>query len=56
MEASPEQLVEKMIEAYEELSELYPNEIALQVIGISVTEKPIQDTAKKDYLTLEAIR
>ncbi len=47
VEASPEQLVEEMIEAYEELSELYPNEIALQVIGISVTEKSIQRTAKK---------
>lgn len=47
VESSSEQLVAKMIEAYEELSVLYPNEIALQVIGISVTEKAIRETTKK---------
>lgn len=46
VESSSEQLVNKMIEAYEELSVLHPNEVALQVIGISVTEKAIQEAAK----------
>ncbi len=51
VEAKPYQLVAKMIEAYEELSELHPNEIAVQVIGVSVTEKPIQDIAKKRIIS-----
>lgn len=46
VESSSEQLVIKMIEAYEEMSVLHPNEIALQVIGISVTDKAIQEAAK----------
>ncbi|MFC4618921.1 TetR/AcrR family transcriptional regulator [Camelliibacillus cellulosilyticus] len=47
VKSSPEQLVIKMIEAYEELSVLHPNEIALQVIGISVQEEAIQKAAKR---------
>lgn len=47
VESSSELLVANMIEAYEELSVLYPNEIALQVIGISVTDKAIRETTKK---------
>ncbi|MEN1968446.1 TetR/AcrR family transcriptional regulator [Lentibacillus sp. N15] len=47
VESNSEQLVVNMIEAYEELSVSYPNEISLQVIGISVTEKSIQETTKK---------
>ncbi|MCI1591225.1 hypothetical protein [Heyndrickxia oleronia] len=46
VESSSEQLVIKMIEAYEEMSVLHPNEISLQVIGISVTDKAIQEAAK----------
>ncbi|GGH73117.1 AcrR family transcriptional regulator [Pullulanibacillus pueri] len=42
VEASPDQLVASMIAAYEALSESHPNEMALQVIGLSVTEAPIQ--------------
>lgn len=47
VESSPEQLVTKMIEAYEELSVSHPNEIALQVVGFSVTEESIKSSAKK---------
>lgn len=47
VESSREQLVSEMIEAYEELSVSNPNEMALQVIGISVTEEAIQHAVKK---------
>ncbi|MDX8045338.1 TetR/AcrR family transcriptional regulator [Gracilibacillus sp. S3-1-1] len=53
VEASPEQLVEKMIEAYEKLSELHPNEIALQVIGISVTEEAIRNVTQKGLSSIQ---
>ncbi|WIY59484.1 TetR/AcrR family transcriptional regulator [Bacillus arachidis] len=46
VESSPEQIVTKMVEAYEELSVSYPNEIALQVIGLSVTEDAIRNCTK----------
>ncbi|MFD1337091.1 TetR/AcrR family transcriptional regulator [Oceanobacillus iheyensis] len=51
--SSPEQLVDKMIEAYEELSELHPNEMALQVIGISVTEEAIRNATKKGLSNIQ---
>lgn len=54
VEASPEQLVTKMIEAYEELSVSNPNEIALQVIGISVQEEAIQNTVKKGMSSIRS--
>ncbi|TCP24126.1 TetR family transcriptional regulator [Scopulibacillus darangshiensis] len=54
VESSPEQLVAKMIEAYEELSVLYPNEIALQVTGISVTEKAIRNAMKKGLSSIRS--
>lgn len=47
VESSSEQLVAEMIAAYEELSVLHPNEVALQVIGISVTEETIRNATKK---------
>ncbi|GED18121.1 TetR/AcrR family transcriptional regulator [Aneurinibacillus migulanus] len=47
VESSSEQLVTKMIEAYEELSILHANEIALQVIGLSVTEESIKNSTRK---------
>ncbi|ASB87061.1 TetR/AcrR family transcriptional regulator [Bacillus sonorensis] len=46
VEARPEQIVAKMIEAYEELSVSHPHEIALQVIGLSVTEESIRNCTK----------
>ncbi|MBD1379610.1 TetR/AcrR family transcriptional regulator [Metabacillus arenae] len=46
VESSSDQIVTKMIEAYEELSVSHPNEIALQVIGLSVTEEAIRDCTK----------
>jgi AcrR family transcriptional regulator len=46
VESSPEQTVTKMVEAYEELSVSHPNEIALQVIGLSVTEEAIRNCTK----------
>jgi AcrR family transcriptional regulator len=49
VEASPEQLGDKMVEAYEELMESHPNEIALQVIGISVTEEAVRKVTKEGY-------
>lgn len=47
IEASPEELGMKMVQAYEELSVSHPNEIALQVVGISLTEEPIQNCTKE---------
>ncbi|QKG84413.1 TetR/AcrR family transcriptional regulator [Kroppenstedtia pulmonis] len=47
VDADPDELVTKMIEAYEELSVLHPNEIALQIIGISVTEESIRNCTRK---------
>ncbi|WP_200416608.1 TetR/AcrR family transcriptional regulator [Virgibacillus salexigens] len=47
VEANQDNLVAKMIEAYEELSESNPNEIALQVIGLSVMEESIQKSMRK---------
>ncbi len=54
VDAAPEQLVEEMIAAYEELSELYPNEIALQVIGISVTENAVRNAAQKGLSSIQS--
>ncbi|MES1054373.1 TetR/AcrR family transcriptional regulator [Bacillus thuringiensis] len=47
VESNPEHIVIKMVEAYEKLSISYPNEIALQVIGLSVTEDTIRNCTKK---------
>lgn len=47
VESSPEQLGNDMVKAYEELSVQYPNEIALQVIGIGITEEAIRAAAKE---------
>ncbi|AET57253.1 TetR/AcrR family transcriptional regulator [Paenibacillus terrae] len=46
VESSPEQLGSDLVKAYEELSVLYPNEIALQVIGIGIIEEAIRAAAK----------
>ncbi|WP_307892721.1 TetR/AcrR family transcriptional regulator [Bacillus swezeyi] len=46
VEAGSEQIVAKMVEAYEELSVSNPNEIALQVIALSVTEESIKNCTK----------
>ncbi len=54
VEASTEQLVEKMIDAYDKLSELHPNEIALQVIGISVTESAIRNATQKGLSSIRS--
>ncbi|UOQ83514.1 TetR/AcrR family transcriptional regulator [Gracilibacillus salinarum] len=54
VDAAPEQLVEEMIAAYEELSALYPNEIALQVIGISVTENAVRSATKKGLSSIQS--
>lgn len=47
IEAIPEELGMKMVQAYDELSVSHPNEIALQVVGISLTEEPIQNCTKE---------
>lgn len=47
VKSSPEQLGNDMVKAYEELSVQYPNEIALQVIGIGITEEAIRAAAKE---------
>ncbi|WP_084821869.1 TetR/AcrR family transcriptional regulator [Bacillus sp. SA1-12] len=52
VDAEPELLVRKMIEAYEELSLSHPNEIALQVIGLSISEKTIRESAKLGLSTI----
>ncbi|MCM3714573.1 TetR/AcrR family transcriptional regulator [Alkalihalobacillus oceani] len=54
VDADQEQLVAKMIAAYEELSELYPNEVALQVIGISVTENAVRNAAQKGLSSIRS--
>ncbi|PEZ09255.1 TetR family transcriptional regulator [Bacillus sp. AFS018417] len=46
VESTPEQIVIAMVEAYEKLSISHPNEIALQVIGLSVTEDAIRSCTK----------
>lgn len=56
VESSSEQIVANMIKAYEELSVSHPNEIALQVIGLSVTEESIRNCSKRAYHVLETIR
>ncbi|UOQ84713.1 hypothetical protein [Gracilibacillus salinarum] len=52
VDTAPEQLVEEMVTAYEELSALYPNEIALQVIGISVTQSAVRNATQKGLLSI----
>lgn len=47
VKASPEELGMKMVQAYEELSNSHPNEISLQVVGISVKEEPIQKCTRE---------
>lgn len=47
VDSPPERLDADMVKAYEELSALHPNEVALQVIGISVTEEAIRNAAKE---------
>lgn len=54
VDADQEQLVAEMIAAYEELSKLYPNEIALQVIGISVTEDAVRNAAQKGLSSIRS--
>lgn len=47
VESRPDQLVNKMIEAYEELAVSHPNEMSLQVIGLSVPEETIKNSTKQ---------
>ncbi|GAB2541604.1 TetR/AcrR family transcriptional regulator [Gracilibacillus alcaliphilus] len=42
-----EQTGVQMVQAYEELTVSHPNEIALQVIGISVTDEAVRNCTKK---------
>lgn len=52
IEAGPEDLVNHMIKVYEELTESRPNEIALQVIGLSVTEDAIRSSTQKGLASI----
>ncbi|GGE32892.1 TetR family transcriptional regulator [Pullulanibacillus camelliae] len=52
-EGSP-QLVAKMIETYEQLSISHPNEIKLQVIGLSVPEQAIRQSSKQGLLQIRS--
>lgn len=45
--ADPDHLVEAMVDAYEELSDLRPNEVALQVIGLSIPENAIREATRR---------
>ncbi|GAA3411641.1 TetR/AcrR family transcriptional regulator [Paenibacillus hodogayensis] len=54
VESSPEQLDNDMTKAYEELSVQYPNEIALQVIGIGITEETIRTATKEGLSRIRA--
>ncbi len=54
VDAGPNQLVTEMAEAYEALSVSYPNEMAIQVVGISVKEKAIQDAVKEGLSRLRS--
>lgn len=47
VQASPDELGIKMVQTYEALSQSHPNEISLQVIGISVTEEAVRNCTKK---------
>ncbi len=47
VQAGPSQLVDAMIDAYERLSDVYPNEVALQVVGLAVPEEPIKAAARQ---------
>lgn len=47
VESSPDQVITKMGEVYAELSVSNPNEIALQVIGLSVTEESIKKSTQE---------
>ncbi|GIQ71508.1 TetR/AcrR family transcriptional regulator [Xylanibacillus composti] len=54
VESDPDQLVVNMVQAYEELSVLHPNEIALQVIGFAVTEEAIRNCTKEGLSRLRS--
>lgn len=45
--ADPDHLVDSMIDAYEKLSNSRPNEVALQVIGLSVPEASIKEATRQ---------
>lgn len=47
VESSTDKLVNEMVLAYIELSESHPNEIALQLIGISVSEESIRSATRQ---------
>lgn len=52
VEAEPEDLVKDLVKAYENLSASHPYEIALQVIGFSVTEESIRNSTRKGLLRI----
>lgn len=52
IESGPEDLVNQMIKVYEELTESNPNEIALQVIGLSVTEDAIRNSTRSGLASI----
>jgi len=52
VDAKPEELVEKMVEAYEQLSISHPHEISLQVVSFSIVEESIREITKNSLLKL----
>ncbi|WP_413380692.1 TetR/AcrR family transcriptional regulator [Alkalihalobacillus sp. 1P02AB] len=52
VQANSEELGIKIVEAYEELMVSHPNEVALQVIGISITEEAIQNVTKSGLVQM----
>lgn len=53
-EAEPDQLVDKMVEAYEELFVSNPNEIALQVLSMTIKEESIRECTKQGLSRIKA--
>ncbi|MCM3713453.1 TetR/AcrR family transcriptional regulator [Alkalihalobacillus oceani] len=55
VEAAHEEVGKEMVKAYEELMVSNPNEVALQVIAISITEEAIQKVVKSGLVRMRNI-
>lgn len=54
IESTKENIVEDMIDVYENISTTYPNEVSIQVVALSVTEENIQQTVRTGLLNIRS--
>ncbi|MBD0383170.1 TetR/AcrR family transcriptional regulator [Paenibacillus sedimenti] len=52
VDSTSEGLIPDLIAAYEELSEAYPNEIALQLQAMAIPEESIREAARQGWLSI----